>query len=121
MGDRANVHSYSKEGGIYLYTHWGGHDLPIVLQDALRRGESRWNDEPYLNRVIFCEIVKGDEEGLTGYGISTFISDNEHPIIEVDNDAQTVTIGTQRWEFPEYIAASEAAIRAAYGAADERN
>jgi hypothetical protein len=114
MGDRANIHTFSTQGGLYLYTHWGGEDLPLVLQAALRRGQSRWGDESYLNRIIFCEMIAHDVMGLTGYGVSTFIPDNEHPIIEVDNDAGTVTIGTQRWTFAEYIAASEADIESAY-------
>ena len=40
MGARANV--FMKEpgvesGGVYLYTHWGGYELPGMVQQALLR------------------------------------------------------------------------------------
>jgi hypothetical protein len=43
MGDRANVfikNSYDVEKcgkGVYLYTHWGGHELAETVQAALKR------------------------------------------------------------------------------------
>src|SRR3990172_3219388 len=95
MGDRANVFVPQNspndvDGGIFLYTHWGGSTLPLVVRDALKRGESRWDDEPYLTRIIFSEMIKENVRELTGYGISTYVPDNEHPIIEVDSSKQTV-------------------------------
>ena len=59
MGDRANIHIFSKDavveeqpyglGGIWFYTHYHGEELPKYLQDALIRGRDIWDDEPYLN------------------------------------------------------------------------
>ncbi len=92
MGDRANVAVKSCEDIVYLYTHWNGSELPELLQEALRRGISRWDDPAYLARVIFCEMVKGEENGVTGYGISASVQDGEDRVIVVDTDAQTVTI-----------------------------
>jgi hypothetical protein len=92
MGDRANVAVKSGEDIVYLYTHWTGSELPALLQEALRRGISRWDDPAYLARVIFCEMVKGAEKGVTGYGISASVQDGEDRVIVVDTDAQTVTI-----------------------------
>jgi len=86
MGDRGNI----KVGKVYLYTHWGGSEIPEILKKALVRGMGRWNDEPYLTRIIFCEMIKDDVMGDTGYGISTHICDNEHEILEVDCNTQTV-------------------------------
>ena len=36
------------------------------------------------NGFIFCELIKGDIEGTTGYGISPHIGDNEHLLLVVD-------------------------------------
>jgi hypothetical protein len=88
VGDRANV--FVKDAGVYLYTHWGGEELPGIVADALDRGRSRWGDPAYLARIIFCEMIADDVEGTTGFGISSYMSDNEHPIIVVDTSAQRV-------------------------------
>jgi hypothetical protein len=96
MGDRGNIyvvqHPHREpEGGIFIYTHWGGHKLPELLQSALKTGKSRWNDEPYLTRVIF-DAVSVDNEGITGVGLTTYLTDNEYPILVVDSEKQTVGV-----------------------------
>ena len=109
MGDRANIKLNTMDGGtIYLYTHWGGTELPKTLQSALIRGRERWTDEAYLARIIFSEMVKDDILGLTGVGLSTQQQDNEpsRPIILVAIQEQAVTIGGKAWTFEEYVADS---------------
>jgi hypothetical protein len=70
MGDRANIHIIETEGaGIYFYTHWTGYKLPQTLQVALARGKDRWNDETYLNRIIFSEMIKNNVLDETGFGL----------------------------------------------------
>lgn len=99
MGDRANIVMELKTGYeedrpyglIFLYTHWGGTDLPGTLQTALKRRE-RWDDESYLTRIIFSEMIRGQERSETGFGISLRPSDNEHPYLRVNPDKQTVTV-----------------------------
>lgn len=119
MGDRANVVILQRPqqdqelGGIYLYTHWGGSDLPIVLRNALARG-LRWTDEQYLARIIFCEMVRGLESEETGFGISNYLADNDRPLIEVDANAQTVRIGKTTWTFEDYAKAKNQAILKVY-------
>lgn len=95
MGDRNNVHvvePHSGGPGVYLYTHWEGSMLPGTVARALDRGRDRWTDTAYLTRIIFCEMVKGSEEGTTGYGISTTIQDQDggNQIQEVNVEEQTV-------------------------------
>lgn len=92
MGDRANVHirpSRPDSKGIYLYTHWGGYDLPNRVANALDSpaGRNRWDDTAYLTRIIFDNMT-GGEVGETGFGISDDICDNEHPIINIDGENQ---------------------------------
>lgn len=101
MGDRASV--YIREDatrGVFLYTHWGGTELPQTVQAALKRGRERWNDAPYLARIVFCEMVKGVEMDLTGYGISSYIDDNQvgRPIIVLDPDTHRLGFAPE----PEY-------------------
>lgn len=113
MGDRANIAIVQHDGvahddpppAVYLYTHWMGHDLPLILQDALKRGEERWSDEQYLPRIIFCQMVRGDPDGLTSYGITNRMWDNNRPVIWVDCEQQQVWFeGSERkWTFREYV------------------
>jgi len=124
MGDRANVYvkDESGKGGVYLYTHWGGTDLPLIVQAALKQ-KKRWGDAPYLARIIFCQMVgQSDFAGEHGYGISIHMCDNEHPIIVVDCDAETVGFAHegkgpecyQTWPFSEYIALKEGDVLGLY-------
>lgn len=110
MGDRANILMKSNgswDTGVYLYTHWDGTDLPATLQAALIRAEDRWMDDAYLARVIFCEMVRTDLLGTTGYGISAFVGDGRDRILRVNADDQTVTFEGKSWTFKEYIALNE--------------
>lgn len=93
MGDRGNiVVSSQRDGTIHFYTHWSGSVLPQIVADGLRRGRARWTDEQYLNRILFCEMVRDDIDGETGYGISTQMGDGGTEVY-VDHDSQTVRLG----------------------------
>lgn len=98
MGDRGNIEVIyeTKEGNssIFFYTHWSGSYIKEVVYNALSERE-RWDDPAYLARIIFCKLVKGDEDGSTGYGIAPYICDNEHPIVKVDTERRTVSIGDE--------------------------
>lgn len=100
MGDRGNI-IIRTEGNpdLYLYTHWSGSLLHEVAQRALRVRE-RWDDDQYLARIVFQEMLDGDE-GTTGFGISTYQPDGEDRVV-LDVTAQQVHIGTQTWSFSEY-------------------
>lgn len=104
MGDRGNIQvkDNAEDNGVFFYSHWSGTELPDIVSAALKRGKSRWGDTPYLRRVIFCELVKGDIDGETGYGIDTSECDPNHPLIVVNDGAQTVTIGDIRWSYREF-------------------
>lgn len=122
MGDRANVYIRNdSSSGVYLYTHWSGSELAATVQSALVRGKSRWTDTPYLTRIIFCEMVKGAEMDLTGFGIAAQLCDNSHPIIVVDCDKQAIGLAPEphdgdsptpitSWPFETYCAFSAEAL-----------
>ena len=104
MGDRANV-EMKEEGqpSIFFYTHWAGTRLPETLQEALKKGADRWDDPPYLGRIIFCQLVKGASNELTGYGISPYCCDGEDRVLQVDSEKQTVTHKNKVWTFKEFV------------------
>lgn len=89
MGDRANVVVREGKEEVWLYTHWGGTDLPADVRAALAK-QWRWNDAPYLARIIFDEMTRGNAGEETGFGIWSGPCDNEHDIIVVDVSKQEV-------------------------------
>jgi len=92
MGDRGQIIVRHGEGpAVFLYSHWTGHRLPHQVQVALERGGlNRANDAPYLARIIFSRLIRGDVDGETGFGISSESCDWEHPAIVLDTFTQTV-------------------------------
>lgn len=82
-----------------------------MVRSALRRGQDRWDDEPYLARIIFSELIRDDIEGETGYGISTYLTDYNFPSVVVDTMSQTVSIAIpgeennpiEKWTFKEFV------------------
>lgn len=105
MGDRRNVrlnYGYDKSS-VYLYTHWGGSELPIDVAEALRLGKDRWDDPPYLARIIFSHLVGEDWDTNVGYGIDIKpVSDAALPMVIVDLWRQVVRIGEEEWSFEDY-------------------
>ena len=97
----------SEESPVVLYTHWGAKRMLGDLITALSK-EERWNDAPYLSRMIFCQMVGRDNHATTGYGILTDnVGDAEEEIV-VDIDRQEVIrkrLGhdNQRFTFSELI------------------
>lgn len=111
MGDRGNIaivqhpnfSDPTKDRGIiFFYGHWSGYRLEQSLTHALEHGRDRWGDESYMGRIIFCQFVAGDladvgtEARLAAvldtisFGISTYLTDNEYPILVVDDRQQKV-------------------------------
>lgn len=93
MGNRGEIYVHDGDKpGVYLYSHWDAPGLPSIVQRALisREGRNRWNDAPYLTRIIFEQLIRGHERQETGYGISA--QPSEGPVISVDVAAQEVTL-----------------------------
>lgn len=110
MGDRAHVYvTAGEESGVWLYSHWGGRSLPGTVASALARG-ARWDDPPYLTRIIFSEMIKEDVMGETGYGISATPTDmgDGGRVVCVDIQAGTVHLRTnsgvgKTYRFQEFV------------------
>lgn len=90
MGDRGNIVIRQKDhGDVWLYTHWSGSEIEQTLSVALDKGRDRWTDPSYLSRIVFQTMLRGDDS-TTGFGISCWMCDNEHPILVADCDQQKV-------------------------------
>lgn len=92
MGDRGNI--VVRQGNtnledVWFYTHWNGSGIKDVVRAALAR-RKRWNDESYLARIVFDELTSGQQGEETGFGISTGMVDNSHPILVVHVPNQVV-------------------------------
>lgn len=91
MGARAQVKIEEHGAAVYLYTHWGAGSIVETVKTALRK-KWRWTDSEYLTRIIFCQMVKGDEEGETGFGIGTGVHGDIEILVTVNVPCQTVTV-----------------------------
>lgn len=97
MGDRANIAVLqgSPDRAVFIYSHWSGLEgMFEKLQTALRR-KQRWDDNSYLCRIIISEVIRDSLDRETGYGVSTYMVDNEHPILVVDTSGRRVGIASE--------------------------
>ena len=110
MGDRRNVIVKDGESdiGVGLYTHWSGSDLEDIVKSALQR-KQRWEDAPYLARIIFCEMVKGNEREETGFGIAAGNNLCEGSARDITIDVAAQTIRTRQDAKPVSLSAFIAA------------
>jgi hypothetical protein len=104
MGDRGNVVIYQDKAmpcPIVFYSHWGGTWLENDVREAIKSAPGRWTDPSYLARIIFEKITEfdcsefpvkgfGTIDSMLGFGISTWIGDNEHDLVVVDVPAQRI-------------------------------
>lgn len=109
MGDRANAYIHDgEEPGVYLYTHWSGTELPSVVREALASDNARrrWDDGPYLARILFDAMTKGQQGGETGFGIWSSAPDGQDRVVSIDVQAGTVSTSGGRWTLQEYAEGS---------------
>ena len=89
MGDRGQVHIVDED--VWLYTHWGASELVDDVKAALAK-KWRWSDPEYLARIIFCQMLHGDLDGETGYGIGREKHGDVWRVVEINCEKQTVTV-----------------------------
>lgn len=90
MGDRANAVILDGDKAVFLYTHWRGTELPETVRLGLITGADRWDDSPYLARIIFEQMIAGCKHKTTGFGISARLLDNEYDLLVLDVDNKLV-------------------------------
>lgn len=115
MGNRAQVQiHYAREDRtpVVLYTRWSGTELPAAVRTALKRGKNRWDDSAYLARIVFCDMVRGDEDGETGFGIAAHPEDvdGDYRVIDLNCRTQVITFigdwgdeSNRSYSFAEFI------------------
>ena len=100
MGDRSNIVIEQANGDrIYLYGHWMGADAINVVTQVLAQ-HTRWADESYLARMLFAKMTEGEPAyAETGYGISTYVVDNDgYPLIVLKPASMTIFLERDnRW------------------------
>ena len=106
MGDRAQVKimdGYDPKRAVFLYTHWGGTELLMVIHTAIKKGW-RWNDGCYFTRHIFNEM-QGEDRDETGFGIDTAEhGDIEHPLITLrPGPEQSIVVGDYVASFKDFV------------------
>ena len=85
MGDRSNIKVTFEDGqSVFFYAHWDGARNIDIVREALTARE-RVTDSAYFARILFSRLVGRDVNGSNGYGISTFMPDNNpgNPIVHV--------------------------------------
>jgi hypothetical protein len=88
MGTRAQV----LVNGVYLYQNSDGDNLFKKVCLSVNRAIAAWrdNDPEYLARIIFCDMIQGDERGTAGFGIGSEPFDDINFLVVVDIDEKTI-------------------------------
>jgi len=97
MGERAHIYITNDPAtgddptrGIYFHTHWSGAEWPEILRQALKFGESRWDDEAQLVRILASRMFKDIEDQTGGGGISVTLGESQWPITIVNLSGQQI-------------------------------
>jgi hypothetical protein len=88
MGDRAMCEIKTEGGSLFLYTHWGGNDLPKDAKEAVKTARPRWDDLPYATHIIVDQLIKDGRDSETDFGIML----NENAEDEYNHDKPSVII-----------------------------
>jgi hypothetical protein len=69
MGDRRMAEVKTRNGSLYVYTHWSGSSFPEIAEAAIMAARPRWDDEAYATRIIVDQLTKGGRDQETGFGL----------------------------------------------------
>lgn len=89
MGCRGQI--LIEDTGVFLYTHWGANRMVDDLKKALSL-HKRWDDDEYLARIIFCQLVKDDIDGTISYGIGTSQHGDIEKLISINCQEETIEV-----------------------------
>lgn len=97
MGDRRMAEIRTKDGSLYVYSHYGS-TMDEDAEDAIKAAEPRWDDVPYATRIIVDQLTKklGNTTEID-YGLMVGPdAEDEYnsgqPSIVIDLHEQTLTI-----------------------------
>ncbi len=96
MGDRRTAEIRTKGGSLYVYTHWGGYEMPERAEAALEAAQPRIGDDAYALRIIVDQLTKAGRDQETGYGLMFGPNAEDeygtNPSIVIDLIANKVTV-----------------------------
>ena len=98
MGARTQVKIIHGKKAVYLYSHYDSGEILGIVQKGLKKGVSRWTDHEYLSRILFCEMIKDDVEGLLGYGIGVSKHGDLDNMVTIDPTKQTISFQADKWD-----------------------
>lgn len=103
MSDSYNIIVKCNGDQVCLYSHNGANEGEKILKTALERGQKRWDDYPYLVRIIFSEMIRDWVNENTGFGITSEVEISGPYDFIVDVDNQTVKQGKKKASFEKFI------------------
>lgn len=77
--------------GVYLYTHWGGRLLPLLVRVVLSK-RLGWDCPPYLGRLLFSAMTHGKDETDLNFGIGASPFETDFKALVIDGAARKVMI-----------------------------
>ncbi len=97
MGDRRMAEIKTSDGSLYVYSHWGGCEMPEDAKLAVKAAQSRWSDESYATRIIVDQMTKATRDQETGAGLmlKPNVEDeynHDKPSVIIDLVGRTVTV-----------------------------
>jgi len=97
MGDRVMAEIKTKEGSLYVYSHWGGYSMPQNAMQAIVAAQPRWDDESYATRIIVDQLTRDCRDQETGAGLMLKPSSQDEynydkPSVIIDLVKQELTI-----------------------------
>jgi hypothetical protein len=81
----------TKNGSLYVYSHYDGSRIVGMAKAAVRKAKPRWNDEAYAFRIIVDQLIKGGRDEELGYGLSLRDDQGDSPIVIIDLEQKMLT------------------------------
>jgi hypothetical protein len=98
MGDRAMAQINMDDGALYVYTHWGGNNLPEDARKAIQAARARIGcHDSYADRIIVDQLTKEGRDEETGFGLMLTPAgedeyNNDKPSVVIDLNKQLLTV-----------------------------
>ena len=106
MGTRGQVCVRGNHGDVYLYRHFDAQNLLNDVYVGLSYGQ-RWDDGDYIARMIFEQMISGNNDKVYSFGICTHQHSDIDLLVIVDCKKQEVIIEKKQLQikvpFDQYI------------------
>jgi len=114
MGCRGQVcvKMWDNDPDVYLCTHYTAHNLPDLVRQVILDGR-RIEDNSYLARIIFCQMVQSHLFDDRGFGIDTCLYTDIQVLVTVDPDKKKVVVDRTMYDGDVYEYAYDEADTAA--------